>query len=225
MSFPAGRSAMTFKTRFQYLFDRAADIADASLASNPHGAKLPPLFFFTDPVRTPHPEDIAGHLPAGCGVVYRHFGEHHAEQRARLLKRIADDRGLFLMIGEDHQLALYVAAPGVHLREQSLGHAALLRRNHPEMILTAACHAPATLDHDAVTGGHVAALFVSPVFDSHSPSAQTIPPLGVKGVRDMVENSPVPLYGLGGINCDTISRLHDCGLAGVAAVDAFAVRQ
>lgn len=212
---------MTFKTRFQYLFDRAADIAHQREASNPHDPRLPPLFFFTDPARTPHPEDIAAHLPAGCGVVYRHFGEHHALQRARLLKRIAGDRSLVLLIGDDHDLALEVEAAGVHLREVSLPHAALLRRNHPELTLTAACHDAATLKNPAVVEGQVAALFVSPVFDSRSASAEGAVPLGVKGARDMAEASPVPVYGLGGINCDTIPRLRDCGLAGVAAVDAF----
>ena len=210
---------MTYKARFQYLFDRAADIAHGQAASNP----LPPLFFFTDPKRTPHPEDTAAHLPVGCGIVYRHFGEHHAAQRARLLKKIADDRGLFLLIGEDHDLALEVEAAGVHLRELSLDHATVLKRNHPELILTAACHAAATLKSPAVTDGHIAALFVSPVFDSHSLSTQGVKPLGVKGVREMAEASAAPVYGLGGINCDTILSLRDCGLAGVAAVDALAI--
>ncbi|MEI9903821.1 MAG: thiamine phosphate synthase [Asticcacaulis sp.] len=215
---------MTYKTRFQYLFDKAADIAQGGPASNPQDVKLPPLFFFTDPARTPHPEDIVAHLPQGCGVVYRHFGEHHALQRARLLKRIADDGGLTLLIGEDHELALEVEADGVHLREASLPHAAALRCNHPDLILTAACHDAATLKDPAIAEGQVAALFVSPVFDSRSASAQGAATLGVKGAREMAEGSAVPVYGLGGINCDTISRLHDCGLAGIGAVDAFNIR-
>src|SRR5690606_26319732 len=32
---------------------------------------LPPLFFFTDPVRTPEPWKTAARLPPGCGVGYR----------------------------------------------------------------------------------------------------------------------------------------------------------
>ena len=215
---------MTFKTRFQYLFDKAADIAHGFAASNPHGANLPPLFFFTDPARTPHPEDIAIQLPTGCGIIYRHFGEHHALQRARLLKKIADDRGLVLLIGEDHELALEVEAHGVHLREQSIGHATVLRRDHPELTLTAACHGAETLSAPAITEGLIAAVFASPVFTSASPSAEGVHPLGVKGVTELVEASPVPVYGLGGINCDTVARLLDCGLAGIAAVDAFSLK-
>ncbi len=215
---------MTYKTRFQYLFDKAADIAHGSPASNPQGAHLPPLFFFTDPARTPHPEDIAAHLPACCGVVYRHFGEHHALQRARLLRKIATDNDLVLLIGEDDDMALEVGADGIHLREQSLARAPDLRARHPDLVLTAACHGGLALNHPAVMEGQVAALFASPVFASESASAQGVPPLGVKGIREMVESSAVPVYGLGGINCDSITRLHDCGLAGVGAVDAFSMK-
>lgn len=212
---------MTFRTRFQYLFDKAADIAHGSLASNPAERNLPPLFFFTDPARTPHPEDIAAHLPAGCGIVYRHFGEHHALQRARLLKTIARDLGLTLLIGKDRDLALEIEADGIHLPERSLDQVANLRQTYPQLILTAACHGHDCLRRPAISEGRVDAVFVSPVFVSGSASARGVHPLGLAGAKEMAEASAVPVYGLGGINCDTIARLHDCGLAGVAAVDAF----
>ena len=113
------RAAMTYKTRFQYLFDKARDIAQAQSILNPPDPRLPPLFFVTDPQRYSHPEDVVAHLPAGCGVVYRSFGENHALQRARLLRKIADDDGLVLLIGDDERLAREVGADevvlGIHL--------------------------------------------------------------------------------------------------------------
>lgn len=208
---------MTYKTRFQYLLDKARDIAQAQ---SPLKAQLPPLFFFTDPKRTPHPEDIAIHMPEGCGVIYRHFGEGHAVQRAQLLRRITRDNGLTLLIGEDHALALDTGADGVHLRQASIGRAADLRIAHPDLILTAACHDAETLRAlDQDTG--LSAVFISPVFASHSPSAQGVETLGVKGAREMTDLSSLPVFGLGGIGCDNILSLRDSGLAGVGAVDAF----
>ncbi len=208
---------MTLKTRFRYLYDKARDIAQASPASKP----LPALFFFTDPARTSKPEVVAAHLPEGCGVVYRHFGEAGAGPRARLLHRIATDRGLILLIGNDRDLALDVGAHGVHLREADLGQAAAFRLRHPDMIVTAACHDVATLAHPAMVEGAVAAIFVSPVFASRSASAAGARLLGIQGARAFAEGSPVPVYGLGGMTCDTIPTLRGCGLAGVGAVEAF----
>lgn len=214
---------MTYKTRFQYLLDKARDIAGAQVALNPRSAPLPPLFFVTDPGRTPHPEDIAVHLPAGCGIIYRHFGENHAVQRARLLRKISSDHGLTLMIGEDFDLAMEVAADGVHLRQQSLSKAPDLKRRFPELRLSGACHDIATLR--ALTDSeHLHAVFVSPVFSSQSPSAAQVEPLGIKGVLQFTEISSLPVYGLGGIGCDNIDTLRHSGLSGIGAVDAFRLR-
>ena len=218
----AGYPTMTYKTRFKYLFDKATDIAHAAHALNPRAMHLPPLFFFSDPRRTPHPEDIATLLPAGCGVIYRHFGDSHAPQRARLLRQIANDHGLVLLIGEDDALAVDIGADGVHLREQSLERAAALHADHPHLTLTMACHdldKAADIAHEA----GVSAIFASPVFASTSPSAAGVTPLGVKGARAFAEAGSRPVYGLGGINCDNIGLLHDSGLSGVGAVDAFSL--
>jgi thiamine-phosphate pyrophosphorylase len=211
---------MTYKTRFQYLLDKARDIAQAQ---SPLKSQLPPLFFFTDPKRTPHPEDIAMHMPEGCGIIYRHFGESHAPQRARLLRKIASDNGLTLLIGEDDALALEVGADGVHLRQQSLARAGDLHAQHPHLKLTAACHDAETLR--SLTGDEgLSAVFISPVFASHSPSAQGVEPLGAKGVRDLTDVANVPLYGLGGISCDNILSLRDSGLSGIGAIEGFSLK-
>ena len=209
---------MTYKTRFQYLFNKASDIAQAARTSSPHAVLLPPLIFVTDPVRIRHPEDIAPHLPAGCGIIYRHFGEVHARERAQLLRRISQDRGLILLIGEDEALADEVGADGVHLREHSLERARTVTR--PGWIVTAACHGAEAMKRAEAQKG-LAAVLVSPVFASPSPSAQGVAPLGRRGVQILAEAASLPVIALGGITCDTIEQLHDCGLSGVAAVDAF----
>jgi len=187
---------------------------------NPISTPLPSLFFITDPERTPHPEDVAAHLPTGCGIIYRHFGDSHAPQRARLLKRLSLERGLTLLIGEDLALALEVGADGLHLREASLGLAPDLHARHPHLHLTAACHSLDSLRHLGDDSG-LSAVFVSPIFQSRSASAQGVGAIGVKGIRRFTEISALPVYGLGGITCDTIASLRDCGLSGIGAVDAF----
>jgi len=213
---------MTYATRFSYLLDKARLLAHAHGGLKPSSLKssgLPPLFFFTDPKRTPHPEDIAAHLPAGCGIVYRHFGEAHAVQRARLLRKIATDNGLVLLIGEDEALARDVEADGVHLAQRSLDRAAQVRTALPGRFLTIACHDSASLAR--FSEDVLDAAFVSPVFASSSPSAESVAALGPRGVQAMTAQTGLPLYGLGGITCDTVTQLSASGLAGVAAIDAF----
>lgn len=186
----------------------------------PKATPLPPLFFLTDPARTPHPEDIAIHLPEGCGLIYRHFGEGHAPQRAALLKKIADDNGLILLIGDDEALAQAVSADGVHLPQRHLSRVRDIKADHPAWIITAACHDADTLrDLDMDSG--LSAVFVSPVFASQSASAAQTPPIGVKALRALTDFANLPVYGLGGIGCDNILSLQDSGLSGIGAIDAF----
>lgn len=227
---------MTYKTRFAYLMNKAKDIARSAHMSSPlinlnghtpriaghePATNLPPLFFFTDPKRTPHPEDVASLLPEGSGIIYRSFGDTHAPAHARVLKSIAQQRGLMLFIGNDADLALEVGADGVHLPERRLEIATDLRRLHPNLYITAACHELKTLEHEGVHA--LDAVFISPVFASNSSSAQGITPLGAKGVKAFCELSPVPVYGLGGIGVDTLDALIGTGLRGLGAVDAFII--
>ena len=107
--------------------------------------------------------------------------------------------------------------PGTRLPSRASARSAA--RLAGDFLVTAACHAIEAVRRPEIHAVH--AVLVSPVFASRSASAAGVEPLGVKGVRALVEVSPVPVYGLGGINCDTIGTLKGSGLSGVAAVDAF----
>lgn len=198
--------------------NRAKDIARQAHMSSPR-ADLPCLYFFTDPVRTPHPEDIAAHLPEGSAIIYRHFGDRHAAAHARVLQGLAQEKGLYLLIGNDVELALEVESSGIHLSEIHIPDAAKLRALYPALWLTAACHAPETLKQAEIST--LDAIFVSPVFPSQSPSAVEKPALGLKGVEDFCALSPVPVMGLGGITVDNAHLLIQSGLSGFGGIEAF----
>eukprot|EP01039_Chlorochromonas_danica_P014024 gene14024-16311_t len=101
---------------------------------------IPPMWFFTDPVRTPHPASIATRLPPGSGLVYRAFGRSEAREEALRLVEIARARGLCLLIGRDAELAERVDADGVHLPERRLPDARDLCRFKPSWLITGAVH-------------------------------------------------------------------------------------
>jgi thiamine-phosphate pyrophosphorylase len=213
---------MTYRTRYAFLMNRAKDIARHAHMSSANGRDLPPLFYLTDPKRTPHPEEIVAHLPTGAGVIYRHFGDPHAEAHARVLRTLCDDNGVRLLIGQDDALAEEVGADGVHLPERALSKGPDIRERHPHWLITGACHGCETLDLGEVTA--LDGLFISPIFTSQSPSAKDVAPLGVKGIQMFCDLSPVPVLGLGGIRADNADQLTHSGLAGFGAIDAFQLK-
>lgn len=168
-------------------------------------------------MRTPEPVPIAERLPAGAGVIYRAFGALDAPETARRLRRVAEDRGLTLLIGLDARLAQACEAHGVHLPERALSEATWLRAAHPDWILTGAAHGEAGLGAAAAAG--LDAALLSPVFQSRSLSAGE--PLGLKAFSRLACGADLPVYALGGVTGDTAPRLLGSGAAGIAAVDGF----
>jgi thiamine-phosphate pyrophosphorylase len=179
------------------------------------GKPLPSLLFFTDPERTPDPEGVAERLPAGAAVVFRAFGAPDAAARGERLREITRRRGLTLLVGADATLALAIEADGVHLPERLASTLPDLRETHPDWLITIAAHG---LDA-ARAGAGADALVVSPIFPSRSPSAGA--PLGVEGLKRIVDAVETPVYALGGVCADTVARLLDTGIVGIAAVEAL----
>lgn len=181
------------------------------------GKPLPSLLFFTDPERTPDPEGVAERLPVGAAVVFRAFGAADAAARAWRLREITRRRGLSLLVGADAALALAVEADGLHLPERLASTLHHLRQTHPDWLITIAAHGLEAAHAGALAGAD--ALVVSPVFPSRSPSAGA--PLGVEGLKRIVEAVETPVYALGGVRADTVARLLDTGIVGIAAVEAL----
>jgi thiamine-phosphate pyrophosphorylase len=181
------------------------------------GKPLPNLLFFTDPERTPDPERVAERLPAGAAVVFRAFGAPDAGARGARLREITRRRDLGLLVGADAELALAIEADGLHLPERLALQTPALRAAHPDWLITLAAHDEAA----ALVGAAMEAdaLVVSPVFPSRSSSAGA--PLGVEGLKRIVEAVRTPIYALGGVRADAAMLLLETGIVGIAAVEAL----
>lgn len=178
-------------------------------------ARLPRLWFFTDPRRTPDPAAIAARLPRGSAVVYRHFGAADRDHVARALLRISRRRGLRLLVGADAELAARIGADGVHLPERDAARAHALKQRRPHWIVTAAAHSG-----DALQSARDAdAAILSPVFPSRSPSAGA--PLGVLRAARLAASAPVPVIALGGVERRHVHMLLRRGFAGAAGIEMF----
>lgn len=194
------------------MFEEAGKLGARATRRKGPARPLPPLFFVTDPARTPDPVAVAARLPRGAGVIYRSFGDPNAVQIASRLMAVARARRLVLLIGADVALASRVGAHGVHLPERALGNARRVRR--PGWIVTGAAHSARAL---AAPG--LDAFLLSAVFPSRSPSARA--PLGPIRLARLVRSARAPVYALGGVNADTVRRLRNTGIVGVAAVEGL----
>ncbi len=189
-------------------------IAAARLSAAHLPPALPPAWFVTDPARTQDPAAFARGLPAGFGVIYRHFGAEDREGVARTLAGICARYRLALLVAADPGLAAKVGADGVHWPFR-LRHAA--RQWQTRFALqTVSAHSARELH--VAAGLPVDAVLLSTVFASRSASAG--PAFGALRFRRLVRDAGLPVYALGGVGPDNAGTV--AGFAGFAAVDGMA---
>ncbi len=171
----------------------------------------------SDPQRLPDPVQLSAHLPAGCAIIYRHFGATGAARIAQRAAALCQQRGLQFLLSYDPHLPLPPVA-GVHFPERLHGAIAKWRQSMPDAPCTAAAHSVAA-GRAALAAG-ASAVLLSPVFPSSSPSAARA--LGARRFAAMAQVMDGPVYALGGVNAANARALRGsaAGLAVVSAIKA-----
>lgn len=185
--------------------------------------QLPSLIMMTDVRRTHDPVADVLRLPSGAAMIFRH-SELVPQSRlalARILRAATRARRIKLLIADDMRMALEVRADGVHFSERALPRAGTRLRRLPDWLVTAAAHSLPALRRAAQAG--VTAALLSPVFATMShPGAA---PLGMLRFAALAQQSPLPVYALGGLTDRTARRLRGSGAVGIAAIGGLTLRR
>ena len=180
------------------------------------GKGLPGAILMTDTRRLHNPLPTAAHLPPGSAIILRHYDSPNREDLGRQLLKIYRQRHVRLLVSADVRLAWKIGAHGVHVPEAQAKRLPPLRHK-PGWLVTAAAHSLPAL-HQAARIGADAAL-LSPVFATQShPGALT---LGSTRFTAMTQQTPLPVYALGGVSRQNIRRLKQSRAVGVAALSGL----
>ena len=124
-----------------------------------------------------------------------------------------------VVVNDRIDIALATHAAGAHLRGDSVSVEAARRLLPPPLLVGRSVHtveeARAAEGADYVIAGTV---FPSA---SKTSSAGSVELLGLDGLRAIVNASPVPVLGIGGITPDRIADVLGTGAAGIAAIGLF----
>jgi thiamine-phosphate pyrophosphorylase len=195
-----------------------ATLAAAARALNANNAPhLPALILMTDQDRLADPLAAARGLPHGSAVIVRHRQAGERAVLARMLLRIAEERGLRLSIADDPALAQELDV-GLHLPEARASKARVLRECYLLSFVTAGAHSAQAVEAASKAG--VDAVLLSPLFATRSHPKRA--PLGIKSAATIARNAKIPVYALGGIDMRTVARLEGTPFAGIAAIGALA---
>lgn len=200
--------------RLKMIYDRSYKLRQLStFKTHPY----PHLSYFYDPSRIEaHPCEIIRSLPKSSAFVFRHFGQAELIKDAKRIKEACLSAQVSFIIGKDSDLYHQIGADGVHFPFGDLAHAVTFQNNNQGPLVSISAH-----DHQeiaAIEGAPLRAdaVFISPIFQSQSPSAKHKAPLGAEGVRQMAAQTSLPLFAMGGIDCSNIDDVINTGVCGVA---------
>jgi len=150
-------------------------------------------------------------------VVYRAFGDPAALELGRVLARLARARGVLFFVGADVELARRLKADGLHLPQRLCRRRGDIDRWSRRFIVTGAAHDPLAVARARRSA--IAAIVISPVFPSQSPSAGR--PLGLMGFARLARLARKPAIALGGVTGARAAGLRQAGASGMAGIDGF----
>jgi thiamine-phosphate pyrophosphorylase len=167
---------------------------------------LPRLWLMTDERQGEGLFDAVARLPAGAGIVFRHYSLAREARRA-LFERVSSAAGgrLLLVAGPADQ-ALAWGAGGSHGRGPGEGLRSAPARDLAEI--------------RAAEAAGASFIFLSPVFATRSHPERA--PLGPAGFAALSRRTALPVVALGGMNAARAERL--AGAYGWAGIDAWGER-
>ena len=189
---------------------------DVGSVARTAGAQL--TFFLTDSGRLPNPTATISKLPIGSYVVVRDYDHPDRADIALSIASLCNQYGHHLAIAVDLDLARALGAAALHLPEHKISDRLLISRARAAGLkISAACHSRSALKRAADAGFDFA--LVSPVFQTDSHVGVRC--LGVHALARLVNNVPVPVIALGGVNLHTAGKLRAQKLAGIAGISGI----
>jgi thiamine-phosphate pyrophosphorylase len=183
---------------------------------------MPSLIFITDQKAQPYPEQIIDKLPKGAMVILRDYDHKNREELAEALAYICKQKGIKFFVAGDLLLTLKLKADGIHLPQFMIGELAMIKREHPDIIVSVSCHDIKAVNLAEQNGADL--ILAAPVFATKSHMntfKDTNLTLGIEGLKQICAGCKIPVYALGGINAETATDLKHTGVTGIAAIRGF----
>jgi thiamine-phosphate pyrophosphorylase len=139
-------------------------------------------------------------------------------EQALAIKNFLKTRQVPLIINDRLDVALAVAADGVHLGQSDMPLETARKIAAPSMVI--GISAESVQDAVAAEAGGADYLGVSPIHATPT-KTDTAPPLGLEGLQEIRQRVKIPLVAIGGLNKSNAAETIRKGADGVAVVSAI----
>lgn len=139
-------------------------------------------------------------------------------QEALAIRDFLDDQGVPLIINDRLDVAMAVAADGVHLGQSDMPLKMARKIVGADMLI--GISAESLEDAIEADEGGADYIGVSPIYDTPT-KTDTAPSLGLSGLQAIRKAVGIPLVGIGGLNIENAASVIDSGADGIAVVSAI----
>lgn len=153
----------------------------------------------------------------GVGIVQlreKDLNSYELFNLAEDLRKITKKYNILLTINDRLDIALVVDADGVHLPEKSIP-ISVIKSKFPELIVGKSCHTVECAVNSEREGADY--IYFSPIFYVEGKNK----PVGLEGLKEVVNKVNIPVYALGGIKGKDIEKILKTGAYGVAGIRLF----
>ncbi len=179
---------------------------------------VPRLMLVTDRSQSalPLPMLVSRSLAAGVDIVQIREKQASSAERAAIVEALigAGVEPSALSINDDMEVAMRYGI-GLHLPERSASPLEARNLLGPQVLIGRSVHSPA----EATRTEGANYLIAGHVFPTSSKPGRE--PIGLDGLRRIVEASPVPVLAIGGITADRVADVIRAGAVGVAVMSAI----
>lgn len=125
------------------------------------------------------------------------------------------------IVNDRTDLAMILEADGVHVGQEDLPAVQVRRLLGPEPVIGVSCNNPEEADKAAQAGADYMGVGAMYPTRSKSDAGEPIGPAGIRQIARM-DNTPLPMVGIGGINRNNTKAVIQAGAEGIAVISAIA---
>lgn len=139
-------------------------------------------------------------------------------EQARRLLDVLKPLGIPLIVNDRVEVARIVGAQGIHVGREDVPVREVRQSVGSEMWIGFSVETPDAASKVDPTWVNYAG--VGPVFSTGT-KPDALPPVGPKGLKQLVASLPVPAIAIGGIDAGNAGQLNDTGVQGIAVISAI----
>ncbi|MEM1873590.1 MAG: thiamine phosphate synthase, partial [Acidilobaceae archaeon] len=134
----------------------------------------------------------------------------------REVRRLTRDYGALYFVNDRVDVALATDADGVQLGAEDMPVWLVREKIAPNLIVGASVHSVEEAERAQAEGAHF--MGAGSVYPTSSKKGAVV--IGLRGLREIVEASRIPVVAIGGINASNVREVMETGVVGVAVISA-----